>query len=181
MHLEHFLFYKKCFLILIIFMITVVFTVNCSYQLHTDISDKKLKKCCNIKHVIIRSYDPFGLITKAVYIELYKNKINFSDKLNDDLKKQDIYVYLHIINTSEDHITTSVFSDGTEAGYQLILHIHAKLLTSDKKFYPINIQIRRNFIRNSKNTLFNNTQENDIRQLMYQEAAEKLVFYVDSR
>lgn len=164
---------------LIIFVIIISCIINCSHQLHIDFLDKKLEKNLNIKYIALCSYDPFGSITKAIYIELYKNNIFIVNDVHNNLNIQDTCIYLYIIDTSEIHTTTSVFSDGTEAGYQLILYIHTKLVMPDKSYYPINIKVQRAFMRNSQNALYNNTQEDDIRILMYQEIAEKIIFYIN--
>lgn len=157
----------------------MIFITNCAYQLCTNVSNTKIKKNCNIQYIKFYSYDPYGLMTKIIRTELYKNKINILD--NHINKQKDKYICLHIINALESHITTSVFPDGTEAGYKLVLHVYAKLLISNKNYYPINIQTHRVFIRNSENILFSNTQENNIRKLMYQEIAEKITFYICSQ
>lgn len=165
---------------IIIFVIITMFIVNCSYQLQPNILNEKLQNNNNnITYMVLHSYDPFGSMTRAIRIELYKNKINLLDKVNNDIKIKNTCMCLYIIDASENHITTSVFPDGTEAGYQLILYIKTKLLISDENCYPINIRIHRSFIRNSVNALSNYVQENDIRELMYQEAAEKIVCHIN--
>lgn len=158
--------------------IFLIFITNCSYQLQTDIADKKLKKYQKIPHIMLYSYDPFGDITRAIRTELYINKINFLDNLYDNVEIQNEYIYLYIVDTSESHVTTTVFPDGTEAGYQLVLHIYTKLSISHEICYPVNIHVYRAFIRDPVNILSNDIQEQDMRKLMYQEAAEKIVFNV---
>lgn len=179
MHVKYF--YKKYFFIIIFNIIIIVFFENCSYQLYTNISKNiSQKKDNDTRLVILHSYDPFGLITEAIRAELYKNKINFLDKINNNLNTKNICMYLYVVSASEHHITTSVFSDGTEAGYQLILNVQINLLISNNKnYYPIDIQVHRAFIKNTKYALPNNIQENDIRKLMYQEIAEKIIFHIN--
>lgn len=183
MRIGYFL-YKKNFFTVVFTVIITIFILNCSYQLNTNVANKKLKKYdnnINVQRLILHSYDPFGAITRAIRTELYNNKINYLDNLTDNLEIQNTCICLYIINTSETHITTSIFSDGTEAGYQLVLHIYTKLLIPHEDYCPINIRVCRTFIRISENALSNDAQENNIRELMYQEAAEKLIFYIVSQ
>lgn len=180
MHVTYYLLrYRKIFFTLFIIIISISFIINCSYQLHTtDCLHEKLKKYHNITHIILYSYDPFSPITRTIYLELCRNNIDVIDNLKNYINIKDTYMYLHIIKVSESHIPNSVFADGTEAEYQLVIHMYAKITMPNKNYYPINIQVHRAFIRNSINALYNDTQENDIRVLMYQEIAEKLIFHI---
>lgn len=173
------LLYNKFHYTLIVIVISVVFIVNCSYRIHNiDCLNEKLKKYHNIKNMILHSYDPLGDLTKSIYIELCKNNIDVLDTKNNYSSKKNTYMYLYIIDASESHITNSVFSDGTEAEYQLVLHVRTKLIMPGKNDYPINIRVHRTFIRNTNNSLYNDIQENDIRILMYQEIAEQLILHI---
>lgn len=181
MYIKYFLFRKYSFTIIMNMIIIAIFT-NCTYQLCTENPKKIITQYKNQKYILLHSYDPFGLITKTVRIELYKNNIKILDVFNNNLDMSNIYACLHIINASEHYITTSVFTDGSKAGYQLILNVDITLsiLNINKENnFPINIQVHRAFIKNFNYPLSNDVQENDMRQSMYQEAAEKIIFYIN--
>lgn len=165
------------------FIISIFFSINYSYSLNTNIVTKKLIKYeKNIRSLVLYSYDPFNPITKFIRIELFNNGINVLEDLNDTLKIKNTYMRLSIIDISETYITTSVFPDGTEAGYQLILHVYMQLIMPNKKIYcPLNIQVHRSFIKNPTNILFNDVQENDMRNSMYQEISKKLIIYINEQ
>ncbi|URJ30841.1 LPS assembly lipoprotein LptE [Candidatus Blochmannia vicinus (nom. nud.)] len=154
----------------------MIIVESCSYRLCTDIGEKKLEIINNISSISLCSYDPFGPITRAIMTEMHINQIDVVDDLNNNLCAREAHIpCLHIIGASEKYITTFVFQNGREAGYQLILHIQTNLFIPNKNCYPINIRVYRSFIRNPGSTLFNDTQENDIRKDMYRDAAQQLI------
>ncbi|WP_236840099.1 hypothetical protein [Blochmannia endosymbiont of Camponotus nipponensis] len=177
MNSEYFLRKKNCFLI-IISIVTTITLASCSYRLHTDVTDQELKTIRNnIKSMVIHSYDPCGSITRAIISELYANHIDIFDDFNNDMCTEKTQIpHLYIINALEKHITTFLFQNGKEAGYQLILRIQTNLLIPNKDCCPIKICVCRSFIRNPEKALFNDTQEKNIRKEMYQEAAQQLIY-----
>ncbi|WP_331828254.1 LPS assembly lipoprotein LptE [Candidatus Blochmannia sp. SNP] len=149
---------------------------SCGYRLCTDITEKKLQIINDINSISLCSYDPFGPITRAIMTELRVNQIGVVDYLNNDLCIREVHIpCLHILGASEKYITTFVFQNGKEAGYQLVLHIRTNLFIPNKNCCPINIRVYRSFIRNPGSALFNDTQENDIRKDMYRDAAQQLI------
>lgn len=176
------MFFNRNYFYIMIFIIYVIFFMNCSNQPNINIAEEKLQKYENIQSLILYSYDPFGPITKFVRIELFNNKINVLENLHDTSQVQDICMCLSIVHSSEIHTTTSVFSDGTEASYQLILHVYMQLIIPNKKIcHSFNIRVYRSFIKNFNNILFNNVQEHDMRNSMYQEVAKKLIIYINKQ
>lgn len=149
---------------------------GCGYRLSTDIEEKKLQIINNISSISLDSYDPFGPITRAIMTELHINQIGVVDGLNNNLCVREAHIpWLHIIGASEKYITTFLFQNGIEAGYQLILDIQTNLFVPNKNCYPINVRVYRSFIRNPNSALINDTYENDIRKDMYRDAAQQLI------
>ncbi|WHL24809.1 MAG: LPS assembly lipoprotein LptE [Candidatus Blochmannia vicinus] len=149
---------------------------SCGYRLCTNIAEKKSQIINNMSSISLRSYDPFGPITRAILTELHVNQIGVVDDISNNLCAQEVHIpCLRILGASEKYITTFVFQNGNEAGYQLILHIRTNLFIPNKNCCPINIRVYRSFIRNPGSALFKDTQENDIRQDMYRDAAQQLI------
>lgn len=166
----------KNYLLIIVSIVTMIMFESCGYRLCTDIAEKKLQIINNISSISLCSYDPFGPITRAIMTELHINQIGVVDDLKDNLCARESHIpCLHIISASEKYITTFVFQNGKEAGYQLILHIQTNLFIPNKNCCPVNVRVHRFFIRNPCSALFNDTQENDIRKDMYRDAAQQLI------
>ncbi|URJ25591.1 LPS assembly lipoprotein LptE [Blochmannia endosymbiont of Camponotus sp.] len=170
---------KKNICLMIVNILTVIIFTSCGYRLYTDVTVKKLRTN-NIRSIILCSYDPFGPITRAIMTELYASRIDIFDDLNDlhdSMCTREVQIpRLNIINASEKHITTSVFQNGKEAGYRLTLSIQTNLFIPNRNYYPISVYAHRSLIRNPEKTLFNDTQENDIRKEIYRDAAQQLIY-----
>lgn len=166
---------KRIICVTIISIVILVMFTSCGYQLYTDITEKKLRTN-NIRSIILCSYDPFGPITRAIITELHASRIDIFNDLNDDMCTRETQIArLNIIDAVEKHITTSVFQNGKEAGYQLILHIQTNFFIPNRNCYPISINVYRSLIKNPEKALFNDRQENDIRKEIYKDAAQQLI------
>ncbi|AGC03592.1 LPS-assembly lipoprotein lptE [Candidatus Blochmanniella chromaiodes str. 640] len=170
---------KKIIFLMIVSILTVIICTSCGYQLYTDTTLKKLRKN-NIRSIILCSYDPFGPINRAIMTELHASRIDIFDDLNDlhsNVCTREAQIpRLNIINASEKHITTSVFQNGKEAGYQLTLSIQTHLFIPNRNYYPISVYVYRSLIKNPEKALFNDIQENDIRKEIYRDAAQQLIY-----
>lgn len=158
-------------------IISILFA--CGYQLSTNLEQNKEKLIGNAQlKVLVYSYDPFNTITRAIKNQLILNNIIIFNDLCDTQHKcaEENIPSLEIINISKNHVILSIFSNGVESEYQIILKVQAQFFIPKKKqYYPVNISVSRNFIYNSKLALSNLVQEKEILNEMYQNIAYKLV------
>lgn len=172
---------RKLFFLIKIGLLFLCF-IGCGCQLITDKIYNKNETTDNTPKtytILLQSYDPFHSITQLIKDELYWNHINIINKIHNNCysnyDKLNI-PYLKIIHITNNHLTVSVFPDGTECEYQIILQIQAQYSIPNKiNNYPIDIQVHRSFIRNPKKDLSNLIQEKEIIEDMYRNLAQKLV------
>ncbi|XOD69947.1 MAG: LPS assembly lipoprotein LptE [Sodalis sp. (in: enterobacteria)] len=149
--------------------VAVTITSGCNYHLRgtTD----QIQQAA-MKNLTLKSYDPYGPITRAVHTELHLNDIALVDNPKD---KYTLQPSLQIINSSESQTPVSVFQDGKTAEYQITLTVQAQILIPGKDDYPIDVKLYRSFFDNPLKALAEDSEKNIILQEMRQQAAQQLV------
>lgn len=177
MKIQYSIINQKLFFIIIKYIYIAIICTGCEYQLPPN----NISHSTQITTVILDSNDPFSIIIRTIKQELHLNNINvihknFHENICYDHLNQNTLL-LKILNISENHITMSVFQDGTESEYQIILEIKAKYFHSKNKknYYPINVRIYHTFMRDPKAVLPNFIQENEILESMRIDAAQQLI------
>lgn len=175
-------FFKKKLFRIIQYTYYIIICLRCEYQFSTNIIQKNYNITHNTKiMVILHIQDPLNIITQSVKKELYLNNISVINNLYDnhplfkDLN-QKIFLF-KILNISENRIPVSVFQNGTESEYQIILKINAEYcnLKNKKNCQPINIQICRTLMRDPNKILPNFIQENEMLEIIRVDAAQQLI------
>lgn len=173
-------FIKKLFY-LIKFICVMIICFQCGYQYPVNIIENKDNIHPKTQTtVLLYSFDPFNALTRIIRQELYWNNINvindFSNSLSYQYLDQNIFS-LKILNILKNRVVVSVFQDGTESEYQIILKIKAQYckLINKPNCYPINIRIKRTFMREPNGILSNLVQENEILAIMYADVAQQLM------
>lgn len=116
-------------------------------------------------------------MTKIIKEKLHMNNISYIDcNKNNHQCNHTTNTSLYIINTLEKCITKSLFSDGQSAEHQLMLTTIIKITTPTNKCYPFNITVSKSFFNNPVTILANSIKENTIRQKIYEEISEELVY-----
>ncbi|URJ25372.1 LPS assembly lipoprotein LptE [Candidatus Blochmannia ocreatus (nom. nud.)] len=161
-------------------MIASVMVEGCSYRLYKNTSNNLLYNSSidGIETVLLSSYDPCHPIVSAIKTELYKKKINVFNDVNNDFFPRNSYIfYLHIVNVLERYITTSVFKNGEEAEYQLMLDVKINILIPPNKDWEcIKVHLCRSLIGDPRSALSKSVQNNNIITEMYQDAAKKIIY-----
>lgn len=180
---QYFIIQKNFFCTIIKYAYVIIICTRCKYQL----LENNVQNINNILHetqittVILDSNDPFNTVIRAIKQDLYLNNIHIIHKnLHENICYDNLNqntLLLKILNISENHITISVFQNGTESEYQIILEIKAQYfhITNKNNYYPINISVRHTFIRDPNAILPNLIQENEILESMRIDAAQQLI------
>lgn len=149
----------------------VLVTTSCGFHLRGSSASNTLVPR-DLQTLTLNSYDRYGPLTRAVREELRLNDMKIAKDSDPGSRK---LPSLRITGASENQETVSVFQDGTTAEYQLILDVHAAVLTPGKDLYPIDIRVFRSFFDNPLTALAKDNEGDIIRQEMRQQAAEQLV------
>jgi LPS-assembly lipoprotein len=149
----------------------VLVTTSCGYHLRGSSASNTLVPK-DLQTLTLSSYDQYGPLTRAVRQELRLNDMTI---VKDSDPKSRNLPSLRITGATEGQETVSVFQDGTTAEYQLVLDVHAAVLTPGKDLYPIDIRIFRSYFDNPLTALAKDNESDIIQQEMRQQAAEQLV------
>jgi len=149
----------------------VLVTTSCGYHLRGSSASNTLVPN-DLQTLTLSSYDQYGPLTRAVRQELRLNDMTI---VKDSDPKSRNLPSLRITGATEGQETVSVFQDGTTAEYQLVLDVHAAVLTPGKDLYPIDIRIFRSYFDNPLTALAKDNESDIIQQEMRQQAAEQLV------
>lgn len=145
----------------------VLLTAGCGYHLRGT-----TKVPNELKNLTLNSYDPYGPLTRAIRAELRLSDVTVVED-TDPVSKT--LPSLRIVSSSESQETVSVFQDGKTAEYQMVLNVHASVLTPGKDYYPIDVNVFRSFFDNPLTALAKDAEGDMIRQEMRQQAAQQLV------
>lgn len=156
-------------LLIIIYNFIIITLLGCGYHLNKN----TIKQASNqTKNINFYSYEPYGLLSRAIFTELRLNNINIVN--HTTLKYFNIPV-LHIKKILEhEQINTLLYQDKL-IEYQITLILDAQLFIPKTKYYPITITLSRSFFTNSRKILTMDNTKNIILQEMFQQLAQQLV------
>lgn len=154
------------YLTVLIMGFAVAITAGCSSYLRSTTTQVPNE----IKTITIKSYDPYGPLTRCVRAELLMNNIKIIDAANHNP-----LLSLHIIQSAESQVTTSLFQNGKTAEYQITLGVRAQVVTNGKYYYPIEVKVNSAFFNNPPIALAKDAEVNIIRQELCQQLAKQLV------
>lgn len=141
--------------------------VSCGFQLR-----EKTYLPNEMKNIIVKSYDPYGPLTRLIMDELRINGVTLIENTDEGSA---VLPLLHILNSLENQVTTSVFQNGKTAGYQLILVVQAQIIIPDKDCHPINVKVHRSLFDIPLMALAKDAELDIFRYEIYQQAAQQLI------